>query len=69
MSIAAKELFNKGIKDTDKDVSAVLEKTMEDYMTSEVKRNISEKVPLNWEEPVGLKFAKDDLLSEIFDFS
>jgi len=69
VSIAAKELINKGIKDTDKDVSAVLEKTMEDYMTSEVKRNISEKVPLNWEEPVGLKFAKDDLLSEIFDFS
>ena len=69
MSSAARDLFGKGIREKEKDMSAVLENTLQDSINTELKRKISDTVALNWEAPDGLKFAKDDFLSEIFVFA
>jgi len=69
VSSAARDLFGKGIREKEKDMSAVLENTLQDSINTELKRKISDTVALNWEAPDGLKFAKDDFLSEIFVFA
>lgn len=50
-------------------MSASLETTWADLMDTELKKKVFVNVPVNWEPPNGLKFAKDDFLSEIFDFA
>jgi U3 small nucleolar RNA-associated protein 19 len=71
VSYAAKELYENGIREegTEKDISAVLEKTYSDFMDAELKKKIHVNVALNWEAPEGLKFAKNDFTSEVFEFS
>jgi len=67
VSTAAKELIEKGVREQELDISAVLETTWIDLFEKETKKKVFPNVPINWEQPDGLKFAKDDLLSQIFN--
>ena len=66
VSQAAKDLLEKGLREQELDVSALLEQDWLEVFEAEVKKKVFPNVPLNWEKPDGLKMAKDDILSEIF---
>ncbi len=38
-------------------------------MLGESRRQITPEVALNWEDPIGLKFANNDFTSKIFEFA
>ena len=47
-----------------------LEISMDEMMAKEAKKRIFVNVPLTFERPLGLKFAKqDDLTSQLFEFA
>jgi len=69
VSTAAKDLIEKGVKERELDISALLETDWSDLMDTETKKKIFPNVPINWEQPNGLKMAKGDILSEIFAFA
>merc|ERR1712098_609026 len=66
VSTAAKELIEKGVREKELDVSALLETTWQEMFEKEMKKKVFTNVPLNWEEPVGVKMAKDDIWSQLF---
>jgi len=67
VSSEANMLIEKGIREDEKDIADALENKAADMMEAELKKKVFVNVALNWEEPVGLKFKKDDFLSEVFD--
>jgi len=67
VSSTARDLLEKGVKESEKDLSATLEINYSDLMDIELKKKVFVNVPLTWESPLGLKHAKDDLFSELFD--
>ena len=69
VSQAAKDLLEKGLREQELDVSALLEADWADVMDMETKKKVFPNVPTTWEEPQGLRPPKDDVLSEIFAFA
>jgi len=69
VSAAAKELIEKGLREKELDVSALLETTWQEMFEKETKKKVFANVPLNWEEPIGIKMAKDDIWSQIFEIA
>jgi len=67
VSSVAKDLIEKGVRETELDVSALLETTWQEMLEIETKKKIFANVPINWEAPDGVKMHKDDLWSEVFD--
>jgi len=67
----AKDLYVKGVnsKGTEKDISGDLDKTYSYSFKGESRRQITPEVALNWEAPIGLKFANNDFTSKIFEFA
>lgn len=63
---AAKDFLEKGLREQEMDVSALLETSWSEMMELETKKKVFPNVPINWEIPNGLLMAKDDILSEIF---
>jgi len=69
VSTAAKELIEKGVRENELDVSALLETTWQEMFEKETKKKVFANVPINWEAPEGIKMAKDDIWSQIFDLA
>ena len=69
VSQAAKELMEKGLREQELDISPMLETDWMEAMETEGKKKVFPNVPINWEEPDGLKPSKDNLLLEIFSFA
>jgi len=69
VSTAAKELIEKGLREKELDVSALLETTWQEMFEKETKKKIFANVPINWEAPEGVKMAKDDMWSQIFEIA
>ena len=67
VSQVAKDLVEKGLREMELDFSSHLETTFQDLFEKETKKKIFENVPVNWEMPIGLKMAKDDIFSQIID--
>jgi len=67
VSTAAKELVEKGLRENELDVSALLETTWQEMFEKETKKKVFANVPINWEAPDGAKMAKDDIWSQIFE--
>jgi len=65
VSSVAKDLVDKGVKETEKDLSDLLETTHADIMDTELKKKVFVNVPINWEPPNGLQAKSNDFLSEI----
>ena len=68
MSSAAKDLLERGVREEERKLPDVLETNWSDLMEIEFKKKIFVNVPVNFEAPDGLKMAKNDMLSEIFEF-
>ena len=68
MSAAAKDLFERGVREEERKLADVLETNWSDLMDIELKKKIFVNVPVNFESPDGLKMAKSDFLSELFEF-
>ena len=68
VSQAAKELMEKGLREQELDIAPMLETDWMEAMETEAKKKVFPNVPINWEEPNGLKPPKDNLLLEIFSF-
>jgi hypothetical protein len=66
VSAAAKDLLEKGVREQEKDVSAVLETNWTDLLELELKKKVFVNVPLNHEQPDGLRLPINELLSELF---
>merc|ERR1712106_450447 len=64
-----KELIEKGLREKELDVSALLETTWQEMFEKETKKKIFANVPINWEAPEGVKMAKDDMWSQIFEIA
>lgn len=69
VSQAAKELMEKGLREQELDIAPMLETDWMEAMETEAKKKVFPNVPINWEEPNGLKPPKDNLLLEIFSFA
>ena len=69
VSTAAKDLIEKGLREQELDVSALLEQDWPEVMEAEAKKKVFPNVPITWEEPKGLWSSKDNILSEIFAFA
>ena len=69
MSTIARELFEKGVREMEKDMSSSLETTSDDLMNGELKKKVFVNVPINFEAPDGFKLPKDDFLSQICEFA
>jgi len=69
VSTVAKDLFEKGVREQEMDVSASLETTAEDLFETELKKKVFVNVPINFKAPDGFKFPSEDYLSEIFEFA
>ena len=67
VSQVARDLVEKGLREMELDFSSHLETTFQDLFEKETKKKIFENVPVNWEMPIGLKMAKDDIFSQIID--
>jgi len=68
VSSAAKELMEKGLREQELDISSMLEVDWVEAMEAEAKKKVFPNVPINWEEPDGLKPRKESFL-EIFSFA
>ena len=68
MGSAAKDLLERGVREEERKLPDVLETNWSDLMEIEFKKKIFVNVPVNFEAPDGLKMAKNDMLSEIFEF-
>jgi len=69
VSTAAKELIEKGLREKELDVSALLETTWQEMYEKETKKKVFANVPVNWEAPIGVKMSKDDVWSQIFEIA
>eukprot|EP00092_Neocalanus_flemingeri_P008296 GFUD01008943.1.p1 GENE.GFUD01008943.1~~GFUD01008943.1.p1 ORF type:complete len:538 (-),score=176.06 GFUD01008943.1:19-1632(-) len=69
VSTAAKDLIEKGVRENELDVSALLETTWQEMFEKETKKKVFANVPTNWEAPDGLKMSKDDIWSQIFEIA
>jgi len=67
VSSVAKDLVEKGLREKELDVSAVLETSWQEMFERETKKKVFTNVPINWEQPSGLKMAKDDVWSQLFE--
>jgi len=65
VSSVAKDLVDKGLKESEKDLSESLETTTSDLLDVELKKKVFVNVPLNWEPPNGLRLASNDFLSTL----
>ena len=60
--------MEKGLREQELDISSMLEVDWVETMEAEVKKKVFPNVPINWEEPDGLKPRKESFL-EIFSFA
>ena len=67
VSQVAKDLVEKGLREMELDFSSYLETTYQELFEKETKKKIFANVPVNWEMPIGLKMAKDDIFSQIIE--
>ncbi len=64
------KFINRPLPEMEWNISDYLEITMEEMMGKETKKRIFVNVPLTFDRPNGLKFAKqDDLLTQFFEFA
>ena len=61
MSTTAKELVEKGLRQNELDVSALLEITWQEMFEKETKKTVFANVPIYWEAPDGVMMDKDDI--------
>ena len=63
------KFINRPLPEMEWNLSDFLEIGMDEMMAKEAKKRIFVNVPLTFERPHGLKFAKqDDLTSQLFEF-
>jgi len=62
------KFINKQLPQIEWDLTQYLEITMEDMMSTEYKKKVFVNVPLTFERPNGLKFQKQDIVAEHFEF-
>ena len=67
VSQVAKDLVEKGLREMELDFSSYLETTYQELFEKETKKKIFANVPVNWELPIGMKMAKDDIFSQIIE--
>ena len=62
------KFINKQLPQMEWDLTQYLEITMEDMMSTEYKKKVFVNVPLTYERPLGVKFPKNDAVSEYFKY-
>ena len=62
------KFINKQLPQIEWDLTQYLEFTMEDMMSTEYKKKVFVNVPLTYERPLGVKFPKNDSLSDYFNY-
>jgi len=68
VSSVARDLVEKGVRESEKDMSSSLETGYADLMEAELKKKVFVNVPVTWESPTGLR-VKGDLFSQLFDIA